>query len=198
MNAARLSRGAWRIGALVDEEGLRYSQQFFGLWPEKSLSREDLFALAGIINGPVANAFLTINSPRDRFRSNIVGEIPIPNTIPAKLGELVLEYVLSIRQNNILDVTKSNHQRLLNEIDALTIDAYDLPPKLERQLLGFFANSKRPSMHDWTHWDEVYPISGLTLNERLSGRFQANGDWTTEIFKPLPKHEVELFREYAE
>lgn len=198
MNAARLSRGAWRIGALVDEEGLRYSQQFFGLWPKQSFSREDLFALAGVLNGPVANAFLTINSPRDRFRSNIVGEIPIPNTIPAKLGELVLEYVLSIRQNDILDMTKSKHQGLLNEIDALTIAAYDLPPKLERQLLGFFADSKRPSIYDWTHWDEAYPISGLTFNERLSGRFKANGGWTTEVFKPLPKHEVELFREYAE
>lgn len=198
MNAARLSRRAWRIGAVVDEEGLRYSQQFFGLWPEQSLGREDLFALAGILNGPVANAFVTINSPRDRFRSGRVGEIPIPNTIPPKLGQLVLEYVLSIKKNSILDEASPKHQRLLAEIDALAIAAYDLPPRLERQLLGFFDDSRRPLAHDWTHWDEAYPISGVTLGERLSGRFHAKGDWAEDVFKPLPKDEVELFREYAE
>jgi hypothetical protein len=40
MNATRLSRGPWRVGAITDLESHLYSQQFFGLlsptWPRKA------------------------------------------------------------------------------------------------------------------------------------------------------------------
>ena len=43
----------------------------------------------------------------------------------------------------------------------------------------------------------AYPVPGLSLAERLSGRFNAEGDWVGKIFKPLPKEQVSLLRDYV-
>ena len=86
---------------------------------------------------------------------------------------------------------------LLAQIDAEVMKAYDLPLKLERQLLAYFDGSDRPVAHEWKHWNESYPVPGLSLAERLSGRFNAEEDWVRKVFQPLPQSEIDLLRDYV-
>lgn len=196
-SATRLSRGAWCVGAFVDLEGVFCSQQFFGLWPVEPLSQGQLFALAAVLNGPVANAFLAINSPKDRFRVSVVRDIPMPANLPRKLEELASDYVTRISTPSIFGSTDQELSSLLSQIDAEVLQAYDLPLKIERQLLTYFEGSDRPVAHPWSHWDKSYPTPGLSLAERLSGRFNAGGDWVKQVFRPLPEDEVRLLRDYV-
>lgn len=196
-SATRLSRGAWCVGAFVDLEGVFCSQQFFGLWPVDSLSKGQLFALAAVLNGPVANAFLAINSPKDRFRVSVVRDIPVPATLPRKLEQLAEDYVTQVNTASIFGSADQDLSSLLSQIDAEVLKAYDLPLKLERQLLTYFEGSDRPVVHSWSHWDKSYPTPGLSLAERLSGRFNAGGDWVKQVFRPLPEDEVSLLRDYV-
>src|SRR3546814_10742853 len=45
-NAGRLSRGPWRIAAMLDKDGLLCSQQFFGLWPHETVSDVEILTFA--------------------------------------------------------------------------------------------------------------------------------------------------------
>ncbi|WP_064713518.1 N-6 DNA methylase [Rhizobium bangladeshense] len=196
-SAARLSRGAWCIGSFVDLEGVLCSQQFFGLWPVEQLTSSQLFALSAILNGPVANAFLAMNSPKDRFRVSVVRDVPIPALLPKKLAELAEEYITKVNAHSIFGKTDDDLAVLLAQIDAEVMKAYDLPLKLERQLLAYFEGSDRPVAHAWKHWNESYPVPGLSLAERLSGHFNPRGDWVRKVFKPLPQSEIDLLRDYV-
>jgi hypothetical protein len=77
VNAARVSRGPWRLAAFVDVQGYVCSQRFIGVWPnDHSLPAE---CIAAVLNGPVANAFVNSqergagqpysHSKRDSFSS---------------------------------------------------------------------------------------------------------------------------------
>jgi hypothetical protein len=198
MNATRLSRGPWRFGVIVDTEGLLYSQQFFGLWPGSDASSKELFVLAGILNGPIANAFLTIHSPANRFRVSTVGRIPIPPEFPTRVAELVMAYMDHLKDRKMLDLNHQYLSELLTRIDAEVLQAYDLPPRLEKDLLDYFRGAQRPVTHSWMHWDDSHPMAGLRLAERLFGRFQPRGDWIGRVFRPLPECEAALLRTFGE
>ena len=62
LNAARISRGPWRLAAFVDLQGNLCSQRFIGMWPLTSAVTVE--CIAAILNGPVANAFISSFEPR--------------------------------------------------------------------------------------------------------------------------------------
>jgi hypothetical protein len=198
MNATRLRRGAWPMAVSVDEAGLLYSQQFFGLWPKEPDAELDLHALCAVLNGPIANVFLAVNSPKDRFRAAVVGKIPLPRVLPKRLSELTKAYVAMLQDRSILNDNSRKLIRALAEIDGAVLEAYDLPLKLEKQLLSFFRDAERPVQHSWAHWDDLFPTPGLSLPERLSGRFNSDGDWISKIFRQLPDDEISLLRDYVD
>ncbi len=198
MNAGRLSRGPWRVGAAVDFDGLLYSQQFYGLWPIKADNERSLRAMSALINGPVANAFLAIHSPANRIRTSAVESVPIPPTLPGQVADLVSEYTALLSARQLLRDESERLSRVMTEIDAAVLEAYDLPPRLERELLDYFRDAERPPAHPWTHWDIDNPAPGLRLAERISGRFHPKGNWVAEVFRPLPEHEAALLREFGE
>jgi hypothetical protein len=197
-NAGRLSRGPWRIGAALDTERLLYSQQFFGLWPETPLSDTDLLALSAVVNGPIANAFIAIHSPANRIRASAIEHIPIPPSLSNELADLVAEYAALLGDPQALHDNDKRLTALLTQIDAAVLEAYDLPPRLERQLLEYFRDAERPVAHPWVHWNVTHPTPGLRLAERVSGRFHPHGDWIAEVFRPLPEREAALLRELGE
>lgn len=195
-NAGRLSRGPWRIAATSDRSGLVGSQQWFGMWPHGDANDGDLAALAAIINGPVANAYLAVHSPAKGIRISVVNAIPIPAALP-DVAELVADYRRLLTDAELLSDRDARLRELLVEIDARVLAAYDLPPRLERELLDYFGAAERPVMHDWSNWNLLYPTPGLTLAERLSGRFRPGRNWIGKLFKPLPPKEAELLRAYG-
>ena len=197
VNAARLSRKSWRIAATLDRNGLVCSQQFFGLWPKGRLSEAQLLTFAAVLNGPIASAFLATHSPAKGIRISAVKQVPIPSTLPFQVEKLVAEYVRRLQDSRGSDATEDKMQNLLTLIDAAVLEAYDLPPRLEQQLFEFFRGSDRPVAHAWRHWDEHNPAPGLTLAERVSGRFHPHGSWILDVFQPLPADEAALLRTYG-
>jgi len=196
-SATRLSRGPWCIGGFADLDGSLCSQQFFAMRPRCAVSSIDMLALSAVLNGAVANAFLAINSPKDRFRTAVVDEIPVPVMLPEKIGELVGAYQTMLQNRELLADNDSQLAQLLTEIDAAVLKAYDLPLRLERQLLAFFQDAERPLAHGWRHWGLSHPMPGLSLAERVSGRFKDSGNWVQSVFEPLPQEEVILLRDYV-
>ena len=195
-NAGRLSRGPWRISASLDKEGLLCSQQFFGFWPKESTSDTQLLAFAAVLNGPVANAYLAIHSPSKGIRIADVEEIQIPSKSLEDIGKLVVEYLNCV--GRIMSPESCEKaESLLIRIDAEVLGAYDLPQRLEKQLLDEFRGVERPLAHAWQHWDDSFPSPGLTLAERVTRRSVDSQLRIQDVFQPLPSREASLLRTYA-
>jgi len=197
-NAVRLSRGSWRIAAAVDTEGLVCSQQLFGCWL-KSEGSGALQTWAAVLNGPVANAFVVIHSPANRIRVSTMQSLPVPAILPTNTAPLIEEYssLFSPVNFHLGPDMEQKASALLNHIDALVLKAYDLPPRLERELLEFFRGARRPTLHPWRHWlpDDFGPA--LSLSEYLSGDYgKMAGNWVLDVFTPLPPEEAALLRDY--
>ncbi len=156
-----------------------------------------MLALVAVLNGPVANAFIASHSPEQRLTIDAIHNIPLPATLPLAIASLVEEYVaLSTKKELFTDLAEKLAE-LLTRIDTAVLEAYDLPPRLESQLLEFFTGAMRPIAQPWTHWDETHPGPGLRLSERLTGKFADRGAWISEVFKPLPEEEAALIRGYG-
>ena len=162
VNAARLSIRSWRIAAMLDRNGLVCSQQFFGLWPKRQLTDAQLPTFVAVLNGPIANAFLATHSPAKGIRISTVKQIPMPSTLPFQVEKLVAEYVRCLQASAVSNVAEEQMQNILTLIDAAVLDAYDMPARLEHELLEFFRGSDRPVAHPWRHWDDHNPAPGLT------------------------------------
>jgi hypothetical protein len=197
-NAVRLTRGSWRLAAAVDNAGLICSQQLFGCWLA-SEQQTELQAWAAVLNGPVANAFVTVDSPAKGIRISTIRALPIPSRPPSDVEPLIAEYrTLFLPESfNLVPESTRKANELLNYIDANVLRAYDLPPRLERELLEFFRGARRPTLHPWHHWLSEDFSPAIPLHEYLSGTHaKAAGNWVLDVFAPLPINEAELLREY--
>ena len=86
---------------------------------------------------------------------------------------------------------------MLAEIDARLIESYELPVRLERELLLFFEGARRPTAHHWSGWADLDANPGLFLTEiRRGAHSRASGNWVSEVFHPLPETEADLLRQY--
>lgn len=196
-NAVRVSQHAWRLAACLDRAGLVCSQQFLGIWPRASLSEIDLLVFAAILNGPVANGFLSSHAQGWGVRISSLKQIPIPQPLPVRAGELVQEYLSLLQARNISNRNAGHAADLLTQIDASVLDAYDLPLRIERELLDYFSDETRPVAHDWPHWAQNALVPGLTLGERIARGLDSSGGWFHKVFTPLPKDEADALREYG-
>ena len=187
-NAARLSRSNWRLAAVVDRDGLIASQQFVGLWPKDGTT--DLDALAAVLNGPIANAYMADHSTEKRFRIRSLLNVPLPDSLPSELGDFARAYAALLNEKAVLR-SDERLSRLLDQIDAVILDAYDLPPRLTRSLLASFTGASRPVAHGWNPWSVSLDDPALSLAEIRSGVLeQARGNWPQQKLKPLPSDEA--------
>lgn len=197
-NAVRVSQHAWRLAVCLDTNGLVCSQQFIGIWPRLRLSETELLAFAAILNGPVANGFLSTHAQGWGVRISSLRKIPIPQPLPVRAGELVREYCSLISAQSISGRSEQRAADLLTQIDAAVLDSYDLPLRVERELLDYFRNENRPIAHDWPHWAENALVPGLTLAEHITHELESQGGWVHKVFTPLPDDEADALREYGE
>lgn len=140
--AARLSRGPWRYAAIVDRQGLIASRLHYAFWPTTDIQVE---VIAAILNSPVGAAYAYAHGSQQTIAKRTYESIPVPqlNVLRAeaqKLGTLVEAYISECHQPLRDDV---KCQGLLLAIDALILKLYDLPPRLERQLLDLFWGAER-------------------------------------------------------
>ncbi len=192
INNQRSSRGPWRLAAAADDSGLWASQQFTGIWPTGDY---DIRALAAILNGPLANAFVTEHSTDHDFTNVMLASMPLPRKLDmVALGAAVQEYEALLDQKRHAVLATGDHDarldRLLVWIDALVLDGYDLPPRLERQLFAYFEGRERPVSHVFSGWLPVDLKGYVPLYEWLTRNHAPNrGAWVLDVFKPAPAEE---------
>ncbi|MGJ8480219.1 N-6 DNA methylase [Sphingobium yanoikuyae] len=192
INNQRSSRGPWRLAAAADRTGLWASQQFSAIWPTGDY---DVDMLAAILNGPLANAFVTEHSTDHDFTNVMLERMPLPRALdkPA-LRDAVAEYgrLLNEKLNSVMASHIFDHQldRLITRIDAIVLDGYDLPPKLERQLFNYFKGRERPTLHPFSGWLPDDFRGYVPLREWITRDANANrGRWVLDVFKPVPDEE---------
>jgi len=147
-NAVRLSRGPWTLAAVIDDKKLVCTQNFHGIWAS---GKYPLEVIAALLNGPVANAFLSTHNTTKHNKLGTTKQIPIPELKPSQvhlISSLVREYI-SYREQYFGQPERSkDFERLgkgiLRQIDAEILAAYNLAPHLEQQLREHFVGWLRP------------------------------------------------------
>jgi len=171
-NKSGRSRGHWKIAAFPDREGVSCYQTYIAAWPTPG--RYDEIVLAAILNSPVANAFVATREGKVDVTIETLKRIPMPvlgDQQRERLRELVVRYQAAI-QPSWLEVAIANETpaQLLLQIDAIVLEGYRLPPRIERELLDFFNGHRRPTSHsfpDYYPHDDPFAFS-------LSRRLQPN------------------------
>ena len=158
VNARRQSIGPWKITASLDNQGLVCYQNFHGIWPNDGLSLE---ILAAVLNGPVANAFVSTRGTGRDVNVQSLKDIPVPqfgHSQQQRIGSLVNQYVdtrsLWLSAGVGADDARQQCAWLLKSIDAEVLKAYDLSPRTERMLLDYFTGHSRLGPVEFT---EYYP-----------------------------------------
>jgi len=167
-NAARLSVGPWRIGAVADAEGLAFSNRFIVFWPSKEIS---IFALSALLNSPLCNAFLYSKEPSSLNRVSTIKSIPLPSIENLEIGnklDMLSQHLSELLSTNNFDQAKN----VLLQIDAEILRAYDLPPALERELLDTFQGIQRPIPFEFTGYYPEGFKAYFPLYEIISEEFE--------------------------
>jgi len=164
--ASRMSRGAWRYAAVVDKKKRIATRRFYAIWPKSENISVEL--LAALLNSPIAEAFVYAHSSKRDIPKWIYGEIPIPfqlHDARQAIEVLVGEY-LAYRG------TEDKAKKILLEIDALMLKLYNLPPRLERQLLNIFWGHQRPVPFEFKGYIPLENESWIPLHMYLSEKYQ--------------------------
>lgn len=145
--ASRTARGPWRYAAALDRNGLCVSRRFYAIWPRKEDAVMKIHAsvIAAILNAPVAMAYIYTHTAQKDITVKAYGAIPMPRLnylaqAQGKLADLVEHYIRLCRNPNNNEIALKT---ALLDIDAEVMRLYDLPPKLERQLLDLFWGDTR-------------------------------------------------------
>ncbi len=167
LNYAPVSRGPWRLKALIDRAGHPVTNRFITVRPN-SCSIEVLWA---ILNSPVANAYAFVYLGK---RDNIVGKvrnIPFPSATNLRAVEMaVAAYLDSARANTDATILRT----LMLEIDAEVLKAYALPVQLERSLLDLFSGYRRVGVP--FEMNRYFPRA-LSHPMRLADYLKFSEDW---------------------
>ena len=156
VNANPKPTGNWKITASIDRSGLVCYQNFHAIWPKSKLPLE---VLAAILNGPVANAFVSTRSSKRHVHIETLSSIPIPEFSKEQtlsLVSLVRRYVDTRKKWLDLELedqrAKVQCLDLISRIDAEVLKAYGLAPQHERELLDWFRGSKRLGPVEFTEY----------------------------------------------
>lgn len=172
LNKSTKSRGNWRIAAFADREGVTCYQTFVGVWPKTP--DYDEVVLAAILNSPVANGFVATREGKTDITLEVLRLIPMPVLLDAqreRLRALVDRYISSLALPLLGgEFPAGDPETLLKEIDALVLDGYRMPPRLERKVLDFFAGEQRPVNHGFSDYFPADFDVFLSLSEYLDPR----------------------------
>lgn len=189
MNAKRHSQDLWRIAAFVDDRGLPFHQTFTGVWPKNPFF---LAALAAILNGPVANAFIAMREgPSPDITKQVLLAIPVPRLTEKDvetLSALVATYHDAVGNARAMpEPDWGKAESVLRHIDAEVLRGYDLSPRTERKLLDYFRGQPRPVPF---RFGEYFPSDFrpcVPLAEYLSDDFSlATASEVRRRYEPAP------------
>ena len=177
LNYARVSHQPWRLKASIDSPGHPVTSSFLVIRPK--LKGWQLKIFWALLNSPFANAFAYCNSLERLNLKGMVDNIPLPAcdiSSLCHLSGLVQDYFdLYDSRGKILqsEVDAKEVKRRMLAIDAEVMRLYDLPPRLERQVLDLFEGWERKGVD--FKFDRYYPEgfeSWIPLHEYLSEEYQ--------------------------
>jgi len=189
LNRIRIGRSPWRLRGHLDSNGMASGKAFLSVIPKKDIS---LYVFWALVNSPFVNAYLADHCDRDN-NEGVLSNMPVPfaGQDLSRLEKLVEEYFeLSQKQKPFMldsgDKDKEEKKSCLLKIDAEVLRLYDLPPRLEKQLLDFFAGHQRKGVD--FDFDRYYPEnfgSYIPLRMFISEEFQNStvenvGKWVEE------------------
>ena len=147
LNYAPVARGPWRLKATLDERGHALTSRFVAVRPKPG--GPGALYLWALLNSPVANAFAHDLLGKRDILVGTMRRMPVPPHSAAH--EAAIEQA-ALRYRSLATAagplfagssTPENIERALLEMDAAVLRAYDLPPRLERQLLDLFTGVER-------------------------------------------------------
>ena len=175
----RTSRGVWRIKGLLDLDGLPLSNKLISIRPislkDKSLS---LYSIWALVNSPFTNAYMFCHCRRQNLEGALK-KMPVPfESMDLFRLETMTRNYLELEQNEKFELRNKNtlaekKRQSLLAIDAEILRLYDLPPKLEKQLLDFCAGYERNGVG--FKFDRYFPEefeSAIPLHVYLSDEYQ--------------------------
>ena len=163
VNYARVSRGPWRLKAGLDKEGHAATSRFLTARPvSNDVPVEYLWA---IFNAPTANAYVYCHTMKRDNQAGLLRTMPVPEssaTDRKRIGALVDNYFIAVRAClSGGDASAGGARDALMRLDAEVLHLYDLPPRLERQLLDLFEGHQRSGVP--FRFTSYFP-TGLTAN----------------------------------
>lgn len=220
LNYAPVSRGEWRLKALLDEKGHPVNSRFLVVRPlEAHISPK---ALWGLLNSPVANAYaFSVSSKRD-VEAGEMRQMPIPNNLTgndlAHLEIAVSAYFEAaneierrrasgtlLPQDDLLrslspdvQTPEEAEERLMHlhwRVDAEVLKLYNLPAELERQLLDLFTGVERRGVP--FKQTEYFPAHFTDL-QRLEDLLAITADWEKTSTRKTELIEKKIRREASE
>jgi type I restriction-modification system DNA methylase subunit len=190
LNYHPVSRDAWRLKATLDTMGLAITSSFIAVRPIQP--NINMLYVWAILNSPIANAFACCHLGKRDVLVGTMQKMPVPRWSPshaALIEQAAMRYrKLAASPGQLFndEATPKGIRKALLEMDAAVLQAYDLPPRLERQLLDLFAGVPRKGVGcTFTGYYSPGFSSSLPLHMLLSERFQrAAADVTSDRFKP--------------
>ena len=179
----RVSRGHWRVVAFADRVGITCHTTFHAVWPKSD--RYDEVLLTAILNSPVANAFVATHEGSRDITAEVLKLIPVPKFSRSSVDTihaLVRRYEESV--NSLALGRTEDLEALLKNIDAVVLDAYRLPPRIERELLNYFNGNERKVDHSFHNYFPDTLDIFVHLSEYLSPNFQRTT--VGELLKKIP------------
>lgn len=211
LNYAPVSRQPWKLKATFDEKGRALTSRFTAIRPRNG--GPSALCLWALLNSPIANAFAYDKLGKRDILVGAMRTMPVPARSPSH--EAAIEHAatryreLAIAKaavrpaaTNLFNQrapstaavpTDAEVRAALLAMDAAVLLAYDLPPRLERQLLDLFTGVERKGVgldgpDGKSTFRGYYPpgfTSALPLHLVISEQFErARADKTAERFKP--------------
>ncbi len=147
VNYAPVSRGPWRLKAALDPSGHAITSRFLAVRPRgEGITAHYLWALC---NSPVANAFIYGHSMKRDVLAGDLREVPMPLASVSgveRVTQAAAAYLAHMETPTLplqAEPDMQQAKRLLLAVDAEVLRLYDLPPRLERQLLDLFEGHQR-------------------------------------------------------
>ena len=176
VNYAPISAEPWRIKALIDNEGHPVTSRFLVFRVKTDEWSVD--ALWGILNSPLANAFVYAHTTDRDIEAGIARKIPVPvcsRKSLKRLERLVGDYRALMEKRDFgfgIDV-QEEAKHLLLCVDAEVMRLYDLPPKMEKRVLDLFQGVQRKGVDfEFTGYYSEGFESAVPLHEYLSEEYQ--------------------------
>ncbi len=220
LNHSPVSRGEWRLKALLDEKGHPAKGRFLVVRSlEACISPKVLW---GLLNSPVANAYaFSVSSKRD-VEAGEMRQMPIPNNLNGiDLSHLELAVSAYFDAANEIERRRASGTLLAQDdllrplapdvqtpeeaeehlmhlhwrVDAEVLKLYNLPAELERQLLDLFTGVERRGVP--FKQTEYFPAHFTDL-QRLEDLLAITADWEKTSARKTELIEKKIRRESSE